>query len=288
MIKLFTDSDTDITPDIAKKYGYELISMPYIIDGKIIFPYKDYESFDSHSFYDKLRSGVIPSTSAINTYEYVQYFEPVFSAGYDILYVRFTGKMSRTFQNMNEALAILKEKYPERKFYEIDTLGITVMSYSIACEVGEMVSRGASIDEILSWADKEVKHFATYFFADDLKFFRRSGRVSGLKALFGTLAGVKPIIFISDEGNMETIGKERGRIKAVKRLSKYVMELGDDLENHNIYIAHSDNLELALDLKNLLLEQNPNLKIEIIVVNPTCGSHCGPDCVGVCFHAVHR
>lgn len=288
MIKLFTDSDTDITPDIAKKYGYELISMPYIIDGKIIFPYKDYESFDSHSFYDKLRSGVIPSTSAINTYEYVQYFEPVFSAGYDILYVRFTGKMSRTFQNMNEALAILKEKYPERKFYEIDTLGITVMSYSIACEVGEMVSRGASIDEILSWADKEVKHFATYFFADDLKFFRRSGRVSGLKALFGTLAGVKPIIFISNEGNMETIGKERGRIKAVKRLSKYVMELGDDLENHNIYIAHSDNLELALDLKNLLLEQNPNLKIEIIVVNPTCGSHCGPDCVGVCFHSVHR
>ena len=54
MIKLFTDSDTDITPEVAKKYGYELISMPYIIDGKIIFPYKDYDKFDAHEYYQKL------------------------------------------------------------------------------------------------------------------------------------------------------------------------------------------------------------------------------------------
>lgn len=288
MIKLFTDSDTDVTPEVAKKYGYELISMPYIIDGKIIFPYKDYDKFDAHEYYQKLRDGLIPSTSAINTYEYVQYFEPVFKAGYDILYVRFTAKMSRTFQNMNEALEILKEKYPDRKFYEVDTLGITIMSYSIACEIGQMVIDGKSIDEILVWANNEVKHFATYFFADDLKFFRRSGRVSGLKALFGTLAGIKPIIYISNDGSMETIGKERGRIKAIKRLASYVSELGDDLENHTIYIAHSDNLELAINLKNILLEQNSKLKIEIVVVNPTCGAHCGPDCVGVAFHAIHR
>jgi fatty acid-binding protein DegV len=31
-----------------------------------------------------------------------------------------------------------------------------------------------------------------------------------------------------------------------------------------------------------------NLKIEIVVVSPTPGAHCGPDCIGVCFHAKHR
>ena len=45
MIKLFTDSDCDMTPDICAKYGYKLISMPYSVDGKLVRPYVDFEEF---------------------------------------------------------------------------------------------------------------------------------------------------------------------------------------------------------------------------------------------------
>ena len=31
-----------------------------------------------------------------------------------------------------------------------------------------------------------------------------------------------------------------------------------------------------------------DLDIEYVIVNPTCGGHCGPDTIGVCFHAKHR
>ena len=31
-----------------------------------------------------------------------------------------------------------------------------------------------------------------------------------------------------------------------------------------------------------------DLNCEIYVVNPTAGSHCGPDTVGISFHAIHR
>ena len=34
MFTLFTDTDTDITLLEAKKYGYKLISMPYVVDDK--------------------------------------------------------------------------------------------------------------------------------------------------------------------------------------------------------------------------------------------------------------
>ena len=54
MLKLFTDTDTDITPEIAKKYGYSLISMPYSVNGKDVYPYEDFEVFDSKAFYDML------------------------------------------------------------------------------------------------------------------------------------------------------------------------------------------------------------------------------------------
>ena len=45
MYTLFTDTDCDITPEIAARYGYKLISMPYTIEGKQIFPYVDFEKF---------------------------------------------------------------------------------------------------------------------------------------------------------------------------------------------------------------------------------------------------
>ena len=50
MFVLFTDTDTDMTPSICKEYGYNLISMPYTIDDKEIYPYVDFDEFDDTRF----------------------------------------------------------------------------------------------------------------------------------------------------------------------------------------------------------------------------------------------
>ena len=55
MLILFTDTDTDMTPSLAREYGYHLISMPYIIDDKVIYPYEDFEEFNYKEFYEMLR-----------------------------------------------------------------------------------------------------------------------------------------------------------------------------------------------------------------------------------------
>ena len=86
MYTIFTDTDTDITAREAKEYGYKLISMPYSINGKEVYPYVDFDTFDEHAFYQQLREGTLPNTSAINAFNYKQYFEPEFAAGNDILY----------------------------------------------------------------------------------------------------------------------------------------------------------------------------------------------------------
>lgn len=289
MLKLFTDTDTDMTPELAKEFGYSLISMPYSIDGETTYPYVDFDKFDDKTFYDLLRDGTLPTTSAISEEQYINYFEPVFSNGDDILYVHFSRAMTATFDNMDKAVNRLKVMYPERKFYEIDTKGITIESYNIVCEVGDLYKAGKSIDEILEWAKTEVDKFAIYFFADDLKFFKRSGRVSGLAATMGTLIGIRPIIHMNDEGKMVSIGKEKGRAKAIDRLITYVEELGDDIKNHRIIVGHSDAKDIAEDVCASLKEKfGDDLNIEMVIVNPTAGSHCGPDGIGICFHAIHR
>ena len=286
---LFTDSDCDMTPAICAKYGYELISMPYTIDGKEVRPYIDFEEFDYKAFYGHLREGVIPTTSALSPVEYMNYFEPFFKAGKDILYVHFSAAMSATFNSMRLALEELAEKYPERKLYEVDTKGITVPSMAIAMQIGEMVNKGAGIEEVLEWAKTEVDHYACYFFADDLKFFGKSGRVSGIAAFMGGIIGIRPILTMNSEGKMVPVGKVKGRRNAVTKLVDYVQELGVDVEKHTLVIGHADAMHLVEEIQTELKNRfGNNLQFEVIPVNPTAGAHCGPDTLGIGFYAKHR
>ena len=289
MLTLYTDTDTDITPAVAAEYGYKLISMPYSVDAKTVYPYVDFTEFDARSFYDMLRRGVLPTTSAISKERYIEYFEPELAAGNDILYVHFSRAMTITFDAMDQAVAELQAKYPARRFAEIDTKGITTISYAIVRAVGDLIKAGKSLDEVLTWAETEVDHYAMYFYADDLKFFRRSGRVSGLAATMGTLIGIRPIIYMSADGKMVSCGTEKGRAKAMDRLIRQVAELGDNIKGYRFYVGHTDAPELAQDLGRALQERfGQDLNIEYVVCNPTAGSHAGPNGVAVCFHAIHR
>ena len=272
MLILFTDSDTDMTPEMCAEYGYNLISMPYSIDGKTVYPYVDFKEFNAREFYDGLRGGWLPNTSAISVDQYIEYFEPHFAAGNDIFYVHFSRAMTITFE-----------------FYEVDTKGITTVSCAIVLAIGELFKAGKTPEEVLEWASVEVDKHAMYFFADDLRFFKHSGRVSGIAGTMGTLLGIRPIIHMSGEGKMVSVGKEKGRPKAIARLLAYMDELGDDVTGHPVYIGNSDAPELVEELTAALrAKYGDALNLKVITVNPTAGSHCGPNGIGVCFHAIHR
>ena len=141
----------------------------------------------------------------------------------------------------------------------------------------------------MQWAEVEVDKFATYFYADNLKFFKLSGRVSNFSAIMGNIIGIHPILTMNSAGKMESVAKCKGKMKTLNRLVEYVEELGEDIKNHRIIVGHADALNIAEQLTELLKQKfGEDLPIEYVVVNPTAGSHCGPDTIGVCFHAKHR
>ncbi len=288
MFVLFTDTDCDVTPSLAKELGYNLMSMPYTIDDKDIYPYVDFNEFNYSEFYNTLRGGVLPKTSAINPIDYVNYFEPFLKNGNDVLYVHFSKAMSGTFNALNIAIEELHEKYPERQIKTLDTKGISALSLVIVKEVASLYKDGKTMDEILAWAKTEVDKYSIYFYADNLKFFKLSGRVSGIAATMGTLLDIRPIIHISKEGKMSTLAKARGKKGAINKLIQYVEENQEDIANHLVIIGHSDALEMAKHLGDLLEEKFGKLNISYTAINPTIGSHCGPDCVGVAFYAKSR
>ena len=145
------------------------------------------------------------------------------------------------------------------------------------------------IEEVKKWTDENAEHFPVYLFADDLKFFHHSGRVNGLSAVMGSILGIRPIIHIDSEGHFIVLGKERGRMKALQRIMDYIDELGDNIKEHRVIIGQADCSEIAdKAIEMLRSKYGDDLKIEVIPVNPTAGSHCGPDTLGISFYAKHR
>ena len=252
MYVLFTDTDNDVTPEIAKEYGYNLISMPYSIDGNDVYPYVDFEKFDDAEYYNKLRNGVVPKTSAVNPEQYIEYFEPFFKEGKDILYVHFSEALSGTFSNMHKALAILKEKYPERKFYSVDTKGISILGLIIIREVGDMYLQGKSPEEIVEWVENNRLNYAIYLYADDLNFFAKSGRINNFSAIMGSILGLHPIIHINKEGKMLSLMKVRGKKSTIKKIVEIVESTQQNIQNTRVIIGHANCLDDAKYLASLL------------------------------------
>lgn len=288
MYVLFTDTDCDMTPSLCKELGFNLISMPYTIDDKDIYPYIDFESFDDKAFYDVLRGGVLPKTSAINPKEYVNQFEPFLKDGKDVLYVHFSKAMSGTFNGLNLAIEELKEKYPDRQVKTVDTKGISALSLLIIKQIANLYKDGKSLEEIISWAETEVDKYSIYFYADNLKFFKLSGRVSGIAATMGAIFDIRPVIHISKQGKMATLAKARGKKATLNKILQFVTENQEDIQNYPVVIGHSDAIETAKQLGALLEEKFGKLDITYTAINPTIGSHCGPDCAGVAFHSKSR
>lgn len=278
MYQLFFDSDCDVSLEIARKYNATLISMPYTIKGEEIAPYKDWEVFDYKAFNNALRAGdADPTTMALNVQEYLMYFEPVLKEGRDILYIHFSRKMSATFNSCDAAIKQLLQKYPERRIQLIDTKAITICSLVACMRFGELYLQGKSIDEMLEASDDIINHSAGYFFADNLKFFARSGRVSGFSAFMGGMIGVKPIIYLSNEGTMVSIDRAVGRKKALEKIMDYVIKKEDHIKDYPVVIAHGDAMYLVEEFEKMLKAHfGDDIQYMVIPVNPTAGCHCGP------------
>ena len=222
MYQLFCDSNCELWHTTVKELGLHVIRMPYVIEGEEIF-YDMGENHDFKGFFDKMRAGATPKTSALNEYAYMEYFEPILAAGEDIYYITFSHQMSGTFNAMKNVIAQLKEKYPEREIRFKDSKLISLGSGFVTYYGALKYKEGATMDELDAYFDDLIAHTAMYFFVDDLTYLHRGGRISGVSKVVGNLLGVKPILYFNEEGKL--LGLQGNR------------RLGNDILVGTFYVA---------------------------------------------------
>ena len=277
-----TDSDSDLPYHLKKEYDIPVVYMPYALNGKEYFDDLG-QTLDHKSYFDAMRSGANPVTSALNEESYLEYFEPVLQSGKDLLFVAFSSKLSCTLQAAQAARKKLLEKYPDRKITIVDTLSISGPMTLLVLKSHEMYRAGKSMEEVADWLENNKLRSQAYFTVDDLKYLKRGGRISGAAAAVGTMLDLKPIIIEASDGTLQAGEKIRGRKKALAYIVDAMMKAEPDPAESPILILNADAPEDAERVKASIEQKLPGANIMIEHVGPVIGAHAGPGTVALCF-----
>lgn len=288
MLRFFTDSNTEIPWKYAEENDIGLIKMPYILDGEEYY-YDLGKATDFTMFFGKMRQGILPTTAALNPELYYEIFKPVLAAGDDIIKLHFSHKLSNTHESMHAAIARLKEEFPERTVYTVDTLSISMGAGIIVMEAVKRWKQGATGQEIVRLVEDMRQSSNAWFVVDDLMHLRRGGRLSTTSAVAGTVLGVKPILTINSEGKVVLHEKVQGRKKGIKTLiDKFSQQVLNPLEQENITVLHADCEDDAQAVATEMKTRFVGLNVTVQNVGPVIGTHAGPGTLGVVFFGKPR
>jgi len=245
------------------------------------------KSLSIEDFYQKMINGADTKTSQITFKEFEDYFRDFLKQGKDIIHVTLSSGLSGTFNSANIAKRSLEEEFPDRKIYIGDSLSACCGSGMIVEKLVEFKQQGNSIDQAYQLIEEYKMKANCLFFSTDLTWYVKGGRVSKASGLVGTALKICPVLNIDDEGKLIPIDKIRTKKRAMKAVCELMMERINSNENYDFpcYIAHSNCLEDALELKGMIEEMLPLMKdkIKIQWVGTTIGSHTGPGTVGLFF-----
>lgn len=284
MYKLFCDSNSELWYTDAEALGLEVIRMPYVLDGQEYY-YDLGKETDFAHFYKRMREGAVPTTSAINAQNYIDYFEPVLAAGQDIYYITFSHKMSNTFAEMDRAIAQLKEKYPDREIRTFDTRSISLGTGFQVRYAAEKYNAGATMDELDAFLKEFSAHTVVYFVVDDLVYLKRGGRISALTAAFGSLLGIKPMISVMPDGSLQSVGKVRGSKKVFGEFIRLMHAHNCNVRDYRVEVLQADCPEIGdAFVEALKGEFGQDIRVDYQIVGPVIGAHCGPGTLGLIFY----
>lgn len=283
---IFADSACDIAPSILNEWGVKFVNLTFAFQSDGIE--KLNSEVEAKEFYDRMRSGDIARTSAANMESFKDAFKEELDKGNDIIYLGFSSGLSTTYNSGVMAANELKEDYPERKIFTVDTLSASAGFGLLLHLAVEKKAGGATIEEIAAFVEDIKLNICHWFTVDDLEYLKRGGRVSPTVAFVGGLLGIKPVMHMDDEGHLINMSKARGRTAALKALVDKFGELAVDSTKGPVYICHGDCIDDVNQVKNLFKE-NYGVEVELVTdVGPVIGSHSGPGTLAIFFIGKER
>ena len=279
-----TSSTADLTRSYLEEHQIPFVAYTYTV-GDTLYE-DDCREETRDRVYKGMRKGDRLKTSMINEFIYADFFRTLLATGKDVIFLDMSQQMSVSYEKCRLAGDMMKEEFPDRKLYLMDTRCI---SGGLGLLVKNMVARaeqGMSFDEVVAWGEENKLKIAHRFTVDDLNYLKAGGRVSNSAALVGSLLSVKPVLYVPDRGTLDVAKKVRGRKAALAEILRGVK---DDLAEIDpagleINILQADCRADAEFVRDEIKKAYPTVgEITITGLGVVIGAHCGPGLLTVFY-----
>lgn len=284
-----TASTADLPRSYLDEHLIPFISYSFTVNGE---PETDDCREESRAaIYKGMRKGDILTTSMINEFVYYDFFKELLDRKENVIFLDMSEKMSASFENCRRAADKIRAEYPGQQLYVMDTRCVSGGLGLLVMKMVELKENGADFDTVIHWGEENKLKIAHRFTVDDLNYLKRSGRVSNAAALVGSALGIKPVLYIPDEGALKVAKKARGRKQALKTILDAVLsDLSRvDHSGQEMLILHADCLTDAEYIRDQVRSTCPDIgEIRISSLGVVIGAHTGPGLLAIFYLCKER
>ena len=284
-------SAADLSKEHFERIGVRYICFHYMMDD-VLYPDDLGQTMSADEFYARMAKGAMTKTSQVNISEYVDYFSAMCEEGKDIVHVTLSSGISGTYNSACSAALIVKERFPEREIYVIDSLGASSGYGLILDTAAAMRDSGLSAKELADWITENRLKLHHWFFSTDLSSYVRGGRISKTAAFFGGVFEICPLLNMDNLGRLIPRKKIRTKKNVIKEIVQRMVENADKGTDYDgkCYISMSACREDAEEVARLVEARFPKLNGKVLINNigGLIGSHTGPGTVALFFWGRER
>lgn len=274
---IVVDGTACLTKEIEREF--DIRWLPLHVDiGKETFTAN--VDLTADEFYRKIAApGVLTGTSQPSMGECRDVYDAIVKEGFTkFIVLTIATELSGTY-----SVAATTAQAMNARVEVIDTRSVAGGISLIATAIGRLRRSGGSFDDAVALAKHMSGRVPLLAVADTLEYLKRSGRVSGAQALFGSMLQVKPILEVSD-GKVHPIERIRTRDKAVARMKEIVLERVPAGSRIRAGTLHTNEPQRARDLADWVQEKYHCLEHWTAEAGAVIGARAGPGVVGLCWY----
>ncbi|HYK98759.1 MAG TPA: DegV family protein [Candidatus Acidoferrales bacterium] len=275
---IVVDGTSCQSPEVQREFDLRLLPL-HVDIGKETFTAN--VDLTADEFYRKIAApGVLTGTSQPSMGECRDVYDNIAREGITkMIVLTIATELSGTYS----VATTTAQAMPGTRIEVIDTRSLAGGISLIATAIGRQRRSGGSFDDAIALAHRMSGRIPLLALADTLEYLKRSGRVSGAQALFGSMLQVKPILEVKD-GVVHAIDRVRTRDKAVSRLKEIISERVPSGTRVHACTLHTNDPERARAIGEWMQERFHCVEHWMAEAGPVIGARAGPGVVGVCWY----
>jgi len=272
MVKIVTDSLSDITSDIAQGLGITVVPLTVFFGQE---SFLDRVTMTTDEFYYKLTHDPNwPRTTQPPPRDFIDVYNKLAEETDEILVITLSSKLSGTYESALNAKSLVEK---ECRIEVIDSLTVAMGLGLVVITAAKAAQAGANLDELVDLVRRAMprSHFIVYF--DTLKYLAKGGRIGKAKGLLGAILSIKQILTVKG-GEMSPLTRKRSRTAGMDYLYNFVAGFPYIEE---LAVEHATTPDEADRLVERLGSVFPKERIYRSTVSPVLGTYGGPGAMAV-------